>query len=589
MTAVDSAPTGQAKKLDDLEARYSELRSDIEAMRTELDASASDEMELEDIERRLSQAMPPALEKYYRNDLKRLKRLPVFNVDYQRLFSYLEFLAGFPWINVAEGEFNCERAKAFLNMSHYGLPEVKEQLLEYMAAAAVRPQRRAPILLFLGPPGMGKASLAKTLGCCLQRPVATISLAAARDPNFLVGENHHRADGKPGSLMRAIHSSGVRNPVIILEEIDHIDWGRADSPGLPLVEILDPRNLEFIDDYMGMPVDISQIWFVITASGLEGIPWSLRANFETIEFPGYTDDEKCGVAQHFLLPKLLIDAGLNEKSLTVERDAIVTIIRRYTRESGVIQLKRRLEKIVRKSVRRATETAPVRISSEQLPDLLGPTWFFREQARDLGQVGVATGLVWTEAGGEVIYVEAVLLPKGRGLILTGRLGKVMRESAETALSYLWSRAAALAISENVFTQAGTHIHVPAGSIPKDGPSAGLTIFVALASLFLQRTIPSDIAMTGELTLTGQLLPVGGIREKALAAHRAGYKRLLLPKRNDSDLMVLPEEIRHQLTFILAEHIDEVLPTLFPKTEDSKLTANTSRQRPKGASKGGVEL
>lgn len=577
-----------------LEARYAVLQHQVDAIQTGLgdvagpSTSPHSQIEWLQIKNRLKENLPETAEKMYARDLFRLQRLPIFSADYQKIYTQLEFLAELPWKNLCAHSFDPVRTKERLDGSHFGMTDIKEQLLEYMTISSAKPQRRAPILAFLGPFGMGKVSLGISVANALNRPIERINLAAARGQSYISGETRSDATISAGALMRALHRCHVRNPVIILEELDHIDWNSSDHPGIPLLELFDPRTTHFVDEYVTIPFDISQIWFIVTAQSLEGVPRALRTHMEVIEFSGYTDQEKIKIAKHFLIPRSLDEANLDDRSMVLADQSILKVIHRYTRESGVTQLRQCLRKITRKVARRRSGTGisdPIEIESSGLSQYLGPEWFFEEENRHPMQIGVATGLVWTESGGEVIYIEAVKLPKARGLILTGRLGKVMRESAETALSYLWSRAEELAISENNFVQVATHIHVPAGSIAKDGPSAGLTIFVALASLFLQRPIPADLAMTGEITLTGDIFPVGGIREKVLAAHRAGFKRIMLPSQNKTDLQVLPKEIRDDLQFIWLKNVEDVLPVIFPnlnrnKNNNQKASKTSTKPRPK---------
>lgn len=573
-------------RVHSLEARYAALHQEVESMRAEVGASPStaaphSQIEWLQIKNLLKENLPDEAEKAYARDLLRLQRLPIFNADYQKIYAHLEFIAELPWKNLSPHNFDAVHIKEALDGSHFGLDDIKEQLLEYMTIASAKPQRRAPILAFIGPSGMGKVSLGISVARALGRPIERINLAASRGQSFISGEARGDVAVSAGALMRALHRLKVRNPVIILEELDHIDWNTSDHAGIPLLDLFDPRITHFTDEYVAIPFDISQIWFIVTAQSLDGVPRALRSHMEIIEFSGYTDQEKIKIAKHFIIPRSLDEANLDETSMKLSDESIMKMIHRYTRESGVTQLRQCIRKMTRKVARRQSiqpieSNHTLSIETGELSFYLGPEWFFEEENRHPMQAGVATGLVWAESGGEVIYIEAVRLPKGRGLILTGRLGKIMRESAETALSYLWSRAEELHISESNFVQVATHIHVPAGSIAKDGPSAGLTIFVALASLFLQKPIPADIAMTGEITLTGDIFPVGGIREKVLAAHRAGFKRIMLPSQNKTDLQVLPSEIRDELEFIWLKNVEQALPIVFPNLKKTKKTPASTR-------------
>jgi ATP-dependent Lon protease len=551
-------------KLRTLEGQYELLKDEIKAIHDEITDQSPAQSDLNLLRKRFIESVPAEFDRIFRMDFARLSQLPTFSPDYQRISAHLEFVASLPWTRKAVRPFDLDFCKRQMNKALYDLSEIKEQVLEYLTLYSFRPLSRAPGLVFVGPPGMGKVSLGLTIADCLGRPVERINLAAARGAQFILGENRHQVNGAPGAILRAIQRSETNNPVIILEELDHIDWEGRNNCGVPLIELFDRRNMTFTDEYVGVPFDISQIWFIITANSLDDVPKILRDSLEIIEFSGYIDEIKLNIAKQFLVPASIADTHLKEKEFKIEDAAILKIIRRYTRESGVNQLKQCMQKIVRKVVAEKYESkkAVKAITPDMLFHYLGPEWFFKEESRDPQQVGVATGLVWTRVGGEVIYIETVKLPKGRGLILTGRLGKIMRESAETALSYLWAHAADLQISEDDFVRSGIHIHVPAGSIAKDGPSAGLTILIALASLFLKTPVPADIAMTGEITLTGQIFPVGGIREKVLACHRVGIKRVILPEQNASDLQVLPQNILRELNFIMVRNIHDVLPVVF---------------------------
>lgn len=581
-------------RLHSLEVHYAALHQEAESKHSEvsettMSSSPHSQIEWLQIKNLLQENLPDQAEKSYARDLLRLQRLPIFSGDYQKIHAHLEFVAELPWKNLCPHTFDSIQIKQDLDGSHFGLNDIKEQLLEYMTIAFAKPQRRAPILAFVGPSGMGKVSLGISVAKALGRPIERINLAAARGQSFISGEARSDAAVSAGALMRALHRLKVRNPVIILEELDHVDWNTSDHAGIPLLDLFDPRITHFTDEYAAIPFDISQIWFIVTAQSLDGVPRALKSHMEILEFSGYTDQEKIKIAKHFLIPRSLDEANLIETSMKLSDQSIMKMIHRYTRESGVTQLRQCIRKLTRKVARRQSTAGSsakqsLTIEANELSLYLGPEWFFEEENRHPMQAGVATGLVWAESGGEVIYIEAVRLPKGRGLILTGRLGKIMRESAETALSYLWSRAEVLGISENNFVQVATHIHVPAGSIAKDGPSAGLTIFVALASLFLQKPIPADIAMTGEITLTGDIFPVGGIREKVLAAHRAGFKRIMLPSQNKTDLQVLPREIRDELEFIWLKNVEEAIPVVFPSLKKTKKTAPISINSPPATAK-----
>jgi ATP-dependent Lon protease len=483
-------------------------------------------------------------------------------------------MASLPWSKLDGGTIDIGRARAVLDADHFDLEKIKDRLLEYLAVKKLRQERgggsdraaaaesREPILCFVGPPGVGKTSLGQSIARALGRRFARMSLGGTRDEAEIRGHRRTYIGALPGRIIQGIRRAEARDPVFMLDEIDKIgaDW-RGD-PSSALLEVLDPaQNNTFVDHYLGVPFDLSQVLFIATANTLETIPGPLRDRMEILTLSGYTDEEKIGIARQYLIPKQLAAHGLTPGELSFEPEAIRQIVRGYTREAGVRSLEREIAAAARKVARRLAEgqSQAVRITADQVTEYLGRPHFFDEVAERTTRPGVATGLAWTATGGDVLFVEATMMPSGEErLVLTGMLGDVMRESAQAAVSYVRSNAEALEIDPELFEDRTIHVHVPAGAIPKDGPSAGVTIMTALASLATRRAVRGDLAMTGEITLRGKVLPVGGIKEKVLAAHRAGIRSVILPARNERDLEDVPEELRRQLEFIFVDDAEEVL-------------------------------
>jgi ATP-dependent Lon protease len=505
------------------------------------------------------------------------------------IVTYLEWLASLPWSKLSGGTIDIRRAREVLDEDHYDLEKIKDRILEYLAVKKLRQEREAragqpaagvaavpatpprvtgdtparePILCFVGPPGVGKTSLGQSIARALGRQFVRMSLGGVRDEAEIRGHRRTYIGAMPGRIVQGLRRAESRDPVFMLDEIDKIgaDW-RGD-PSSALLEVLDPaQNHTFVDNYLGVAFDLSQVLFIATANTLDTIPGPLRDRMEVLTLSGYTDEEKIGIARQYLVPKQLAAHGLAADELAFEPDAIRQIVRGYTREAGVRNLEREIAAVARKVARGLAEghREPVRITAENLVEYLSRPRFFDEVAERTTRPGVATGLAWTPTGGDVLFVEVTMMPSGEErLILTGMLGDVMRESAQAAVSYVRSNAEALDIDPKLFEGKTIHVHVPAGAIPKDGPSAGVTIMTALASLATGRPVRSEVAMTGEITLRGKVLPVGGIKEKVLAAHRAGIRAVILPRRNERDLEDVPEELRRQLSFTLVDDAEEVL-------------------------------
>jgi ATP-dependent Lon protease len=543
------------------------LRQQLRAIQEELGEKSPEKAEIDELRQRLAETdLPDDVRKEAERELNRLERLPPIAPDYQVIRTWLELVLELPWRKETPDQLDIARARQVLDEDHYGLEEIKERILEHLAVLKLNPEAKAPILCFVGPPGVGKTSLGQSIARALGRKFERQSLGGLHDEAELRGHRRTYIGAMPGRIIQAIRRAGVKNPVLMLDEVDKIGRDFRGDPAAALLEILDPaQNTNFRDNYLDLPFDLSKVFFITTANNLMTIPEPLLDRMEVLRLAGYTPEEKMEIARRYLIPRQLKESGLQPEQLTILPTALDAIIRRYTREAGVRELERALGRLCRKVAVRFAEgkTEPVTVRPEDLPDLLGPERFFPEQAREALPPGVATGLAWTETGGEVLYVEAALLPQGQGLRLTGQLGRVMRESAEAALSYVWSHAELLGISPKAFRRNGVHIHVPAGAVPKDGPSAGVTMVTALTSLFTNLPTRKDTAMTGEITLTGLVLPVGGIKEKLLAAHRAGIRRVILPRENQKDLREIPEHVRKEIEFFFASQLLEVLRAAIP--------------------------
>jgi ATP-dependent Lon protease len=543
------------------------LRQQLEAIQQELGEKSPEKAEIEELRRKLQEAdLPDEVRKEAERELARLERIPPAAPDYQITRTYLELIAELPWKKHTDDVLDLARARQILDEDHYGLEEVKERILEHLAVMKLNPQARSPILCFVGPPGVGKTSLGQSIARALGRKFERMSLGGMHDEAELRGHRRTYIGAMPGRLIQAIRRAGVNNPVLMLDEVDKLGRDFRGDPAAALLEVLDPaQNSTFRDNYLDLPFDLSRCFFITTANTLDPIPRPLLDRMELLRLSGYSEEEKVQIARRYLIPRQLEQAGLTPEQLAIPDDTLHRVISRYTREAGVRQLERALGRLARKVALRFAEgkDGSVTIKPEDLAGLLGPERFRPEQARQQMLPGVATGLAWTETGGEVLYVEASLLPDGRGLRLTGQLGDVMRESAFAARTYLWSHAEQLSIDPGLFRHAGVHIHVPAGAVPKDGPSAGVAMVTALASLYTQVAARSDTAMTGEITLSGLVLPVGGIKEKVLAAHRAGIRRVILPLDNQKDLTELPDSVRRQMEFLFAERIEDALTAAIP--------------------------
>jgi ATP-dependent Lon protease len=578
---------GETKRELDQQQREMILRQQLQKIREELGEVEPESKEMEDLWTRLDTTpLPEIAQKQAKRELSRLERVGSNSAEGGVIRTYLDWLLEMPWEKSVEDNLDLQNAREVLDMDHYGLSKVKDRIIEHLATfklkqiAYAEHQREVAtvetaekqvehsdrytigtVLCFAGPPGVGKTSLGRSIARALGRPFERVSLGGLHDEAELRGHRRTYIGAMPGRIIQALHRAGVNNPVIMLDELDKVGMDYRGDPASVLLEILDPQqNFCFRDLYLDLDFDLSQIIFIGTANDLSEVPPPLLDRLEIIELSGYSEQEKVAIAQKYLLSRQLEKAGLPEDAVQLPPETLRQIIESYTREAGVRRLEQHLGALCRKvAVRYARdEISPVLIHPEQLEEFLGPRAFLRDEMRKAPKTGVATGLAWTHTGGEVLFVEAILLPRGRDLTLTGQLGEVMEESAQIAYSYLWANAASLGIEASVFRGNGFHIHIPAGAIPKDGPSAGVTMLTTLASLLMNKPVRTDTAMTGEINLSGDVLPIGGVREKVLAAHRAGIKRVLLPQQNAKDLVDVPEDVRQQMEFIFCERIDQVL-------------------------------
>ena len=529
--------TSQAQNEMGKEQREYLLRQQLRAIQGELGETNPERAEVQELRDRLIAAdLPEEVHKEFERELGRMERLPPAAPDYQITRTYLELVLELPWRKSTEDDLDLDKAQRVLDEDHFDLEKIKERIIEHLAVLKLNPKAKAPILCFVGPPGVGKTSLGQSIARSLGRKFERMSLGGLHDESELRGHRRTYIGAMPGRIIQAIRRAGVNNPVLMLDEIDKLGRDFRGDPTAALLEVLDPaQNSTFRDNYLDMPFDLSKVFFVATANALDVIPPALLDRMEVLRLSGYSEEEKLQIAVRYLVPRQLTQAGLTPIQLTITPEAVRRVITGYTREAGVRDLERMLAR--RGAEGRRGRSPRVRrnrswSSRRTWSKCSGPERFFLEQARVILEPGVAIGLAWTEAGGDVLYVEASLLPGTRGLRLTGQLGAVMRESARAAQTYVWSHAAKLGVNPKRFRQAGLHIHVPAGAVPKDGPSAGVTMATAVTSLYTGLPVRSHTAMTGEITLTGLVLPVGGIKEKVLAAHRAGIRRVILPKANE---------------------------------------------------------
>jgi ATP-dependent Lon protease len=539
------------------------LRQQMKAIQKELgEGEGGEQADAEMLRERLAKAdLPDEVRKEAERELSRMEKLPSAAPDYHVIRTYLDFILELPWRKSSEDKLDLNEARRVLDEDHYGLEDVKERILEFLAVIKLRPDAKSPILCFVGPPGVGKTSLGRSIARAMGRQFERLSLGGVRDEAELRGHRRTYVGAMPGRIVQSIRRAGVNNPLMMLDEIDKLGNDYRGDPSSALLEILDPQqNSTFTDHYLDLPFDLSKVFFIATANQLGPIPPPLRDRMEIIQLSGYSDQEKLQIALKYLVPRQIDENGLKPAQFSITNEALTLIATRYTREAGVRQMERAIGRLARKAALKVAQgrTETIVIDVAELKEYLGPPHFYPEQARKELPAGVATGMAWTEMGGEVLFIEATLLPGGHGFTITGQLGDVMQESARAAQSYLWSHAAEFGIKPEMFKEYGVHLHVPAGAIPKDGPSAGVTITAALASLYTGRRVRPDTSMTGEITLSGLVFPVGGIKEKVLSAHRAGIRRIILPARNDGDVEEIPEEVRDELEIVFVSRISEAL-------------------------------
>jgi ATP-dependent Lon protease len=510
--------------------------------------------------------MPQKVEEIANKEINRLERMNPVSAEYTVSRTYLDYLITMPWNKKTVDNLNLDRAHTILNEDHYDLEKVKERILEFLAVKKLKDPMKGPILCFVGPPGVGKTSLGRSIARALERKFIRISLGGVRDEAEIRGHRRTYVGALPGRIIQETRRAETSNPVFMLDEVDKIGQDVRGDPAAALLEALDPeQNFSFTDHYLDVPFDLSRVLFITTANTLLPIPPALLDRMEVIHLSGYTEEEKEKIAFQFLIPHQKEENGLKDDPLSFTSEAIYKIIREYTREAGVRNLEREIATVCRKMAKEvAMGNSPKKIIDEPtVEELLGPRKFFREVAQEKDRIGVATGLAWTENGGDIIFIETSKMKGDKGLILTGSLGEVMKESAQAALSYIRANAPFLDIPENFYQECDIHIHIPAGATPKDGPSAGITIATAVLSLLKGKPVPHEMAMTGELTLSGRVLPVGGIKEKILAARRAGVKTVILPKGNEKNLGDIPDYIKREMNLVLVEHIQEVLDLTLP--------------------------
>ncbi len=543
------------------------LREHIKALQKELGEGEEKGREIEEIQFRLEEAgLPPHALKEAERELTRLKRTPPTSPDHQVIRNYLEWMIELPWSKSTEDNLDLTQARQILDEDHYDLEKVKKRILEYLAVRRLKPDMKGPILCFVGPPGTGKTSLGRSIARSLGRKFIRLSLGGVRDEAEIRGHRRTYVGALPGRIIQSMRRAGSNNPVFILDEVDKIGADFRGDPSSALLEVLDPeQNNSFSDHYLDVGFDLSKVMFITTANLLDPIPPPLRDRMEVLELVGYTEEEKLGIAFSHLIPRQLEAHGLTAAQLEISPVAIRVLIASYTREAGLRNLEREIAALCRGAAREIAEGGRsfVAIGEAEVSTYLGPPKFFREAALDHPEPGVATGLAWTPTGGDILFIEVLRMPGNGNLKLTGQLGDVMKESATAALSYIRARAPFLGIEEDFFEKSDLHIHVPAGAIPKDGPSAGVAMLCALVSLLSGRPLKKDLAMTGEITLRGHVLPVGGIKNKVLAAHRAGIREIILPAQNKVDLEEIPASVRQELSFHPVERLDQALEIAFP--------------------------
>jgi ATP-dependent Lon protease len=557
----------QTKEEVDRKQREYLLREQLKAIQRELGEDGDvNQSDLEDLRKAIDEAgMPEEAAEQARKELRRLERMPESAAEHAMVRTYLDWMAELPWNRFEEKEVDIAGARAVLDEDHYGLAKVKRRILEYLAVRKLNPSGRSPILCLVGPPGVGKTSLGRSIARATGRQFVRAALGGLHDESEIRGHRRTYIGAMPGNIIQSIRKAGTSDPVFMLDEVDKIGVGFHGDPSAALLEVLDPeQNATFKDNYLGVAYDLSRVMFISTANRTDTIPPALLDRMEVIEIPGYTEEEKLEIARRYLVSRQLEANGLTGEQCAMDDDALRTIIRAYTRESGCRQLERQVGAVFRFAAMRIAEGTEqsLDVDADRIQEILGAPRYENEVAMRVSVPGVATGLAWTPTGGDILFIEATRVPGSGKLILTGQLGDVMKESAQAAMTLVKSRAAALGLNEEMFEKSDIHMHVPAGAIPKDGPSAGVAMFTALVSQFTGRTVRADTAMTGEISLRGLVLPIGGLKEKALAAVAAGLKRILVPGRNRKDLEDIPQSAREALDFVWLDNVDGAMQAAF---------------------------
>ena len=567
------------------------LREQMKAIKREL-GEDEETVEVKELEDRIKAAkLPEEAEKVAMKELERLSRIPTQSPEYSVSRTYIEWLADLPWSNSSEDQINVKKAEKILDEDHYGLEKVKERILEYLAVRNLKQERnpdgvvRGPILCFSGPPGVGKTSLGKSIAKAIGREFVRMSLGGVRDEAEIRGHRRTYIGALPGRVIQSMKKAGTNNPVFMLDEIDKLGSDFRGDPSSAMLEVLDPeQNDSFSDHYLEVDFDLSKVMFITTANYQDAIPPALRDRMEILDFSGYIEDEKIKIAQQHLLPKQIAENGLNKKEVSLDKAAISELIRSYTRESGVRNLEREIANVLRKVARDLVEKTAkkIRVTRAKVHEYLGAPRFYSELAERTTKPGVVTGLAWTAAGGDILFIESSKMKGKGGLTLTGQLGDVMKESATAALTYVRSHTDILGIPDDFHEKTDIHVHVPAGAIPKDGPSAGVSMFTSIVSLMTGKPVKDKVAMTGEITLRGNVLPIGGVKEKVTAAHRSGIKHIILPDHNKKDLEDIPDHIKKDLNFYFAKEIMDVIDVAIPgiNGKKKKTTRKTKKKKKK---------
>ncbi len=554
------------------------LRQQLHAIQEELGEEGSTK-EIDDLRDSIEAAgLPPEAKQEADRELSRMASTPQASPEYSVSRTYLDWLANLPWSNSSESDLDLSLAERILNQDHYGLAKPKDRILEYLSVRRLKEDMRGPILCLVGPPGVGKTSLGKSVARAMGREFVRMSLGGVRDESEIRGHRRTYVGAMPGRIVQSLRRAGTNNPVFMLDEIDKLGSDFRGDPSSALLEVLDPeQNHTFVDHYLDVAFDLSKVMFIATANSLHSIPPALLDRMEVLELSGYTEEEKLEIARRYLIPKQVSEHGLTSSKLYIDKGAVRSVIGHYTREAGLRNLEREIGTISRKVARKFAQGRQrrIRVQEKNLGDYLGPERFHHEVAEESHEVGVVAGLAWTPVGGDVLFVEGSAMPGRGNMKLTGQMGDVMKESVEAAMTYVRSRWQSLGLQESFAQSQDLHIHVPAGAIPKDGPSAGITMATVLASVFTGRSVRKDVAMTGEITLRGKVLPIGGVRDKVLAAHRAGIRTVILPADNRKDAEEIPETVRKELKLVFVDHVDKVIDLALVKGKRKKANRSTS--------------